>query len=706
MGITLYYIEGITPTDEPVFDSIDNQVKFFSNHVVSSIDSGFYPPHYQNEIKLQINDEIDITKSINYLSLEFVNKVYYYFIDSVEYVSEDVISLGITMDVIQTYMFDTQFINSQISRNSISRRTADGRINRNYIRENLSNGIMEAYAYKKLNDGNLDWLIVKFSDDINIYTYRYLEGNNEKTHYGDFFAKYYGNKHGTTDNAPVNNQIQVVWPYPPTNYTVGKCGIKKFIINNKVYNDGCTYMLVPIPRNNKNLTLVYDNIDYRQTITYEQLLIGIRELSTQPEVVDITYCPYDIFTQYSTDVVSNSVRLFLNRNQPVFFMIDKQGYDIHKLHYNYFLCPCLAGFNFTLTTMSDSTSSISDGIENVSKVGSATISSSDISIHEVTRILYEKDFLNGLETNSFSYTKIPQLIDENYFSLYFGEKSGYTSFPLEVLDGVHNLTLHYLFVPNTGTRVYYANDDYSYNDTYLTLIQDSTDESWLLFNDAWKQYISQNKATWTLGYKLASQKNLYSYASDIVSNINDNYNVYNRAISTYNQGKKVRLTNRRRGAIGGLIESTANAMMNQYAIDTERNTAYQNKIFTPDTVKQGNSYIADDLSDTTKWFYVIYMVSDIDDCAREFESKGFKVHQTLTGVNLFTYQHRYYYDVIKCDDLNITLSILNDDDTIQEIKDRFKNGLRLWHTDNGVLRQNLGNMFQYDNADVHSIQGE
>ena len=43
--ITLYYIENISRFDEPYFDFPSSQITFFADHVVQSIDAGFYPPH-------------------------------------------------------------------------------------------------------------------------------------------------------------------------------------------------------------------------------------------------------------------------------------------------------------------------------------------------------------------------------------------------------------------------------------------------------------------------------------------------------------------------------------------------------------------------------------------------------------------------------------------------------------------------------------
>ena len=134
--IRLYFIEGISKYDEPTFDTEAHQTAFFLKHEVEVVDTGFYPPHYNNKIKLEISD-FDLRKQINYLSLEYNNKIYYYFIDDINYVNEDLYELIVTMDVIQTYMFNIHCNNVNVNRMSISR-WKDNKINREYIRENIS----------------------------------------------------------------------------------------------------------------------------------------------------------------------------------------------------------------------------------------------------------------------------------------------------------------------------------------------------------------------------------------------------------------------------------------------------------------------------------------------------------------------------------------------------------------------------------------
>ena len=83
MTINLYYVEGISRIDTPSFNTkthvgtIQDQHSYFLTKLVKSIDTTFYPPHYHNTIKF---DSLDLTinDTVNYLSLDYNNKMYYY----------------------------------------------------------------------------------------------------------------------------------------------------------------------------------------------------------------------------------------------------------------------------------------------------------------------------------------------------------------------------------------------------------------------------------------------------------------------------------------------------------------------------------------------------------------------------------------------------------------------------------------------------
>lgn len=222
--ITLCYVEGINEVDTPWFDSILEQASFFDKHVVWQDIDSYYPPYFMNEIRLSSDDISfnDSNKKVNYCFLDYEGKRYYYFINSISYVTDDQVVITVDMDTIQTYMFDMLISNPTIARMAIKRWGDDGNtINRNYIRENLSTGNMVQKSKTPLRDINntsedLGWLIITASDEIPGLTY-YLDANENVTdvlvpiHSGS--VRYEADITGGTTTYRTNGLYTYVIPY-------------------------------------------------------------------------------------------------------------------------------------------------------------------------------------------------------------------------------------------------------------------------------------------------------------------------------------------------------------------------------------------------------------------------------------------------------------------------------------------------------------
>ena len=198
--IKLIYIRGISAYDTPYFSSKLEQYDFFDDINGVEIDA-YYPPHYTNTIKLDRDDVDDISR-YNYLILYFNNKNYFYFLDSINYINEDVYEVKIVMDTIQTYMFDIVWNESLVSRKSIKRWNGN-EINRDYIRENLSQTSKKLFNYESIECE--DFFILQSS-------YNYTLDSN-----------------ATTLKTKANNSYSA---------------------------NGCYYYLLPIPKYNKDIVEV------------------------------------------------------------------------------------------------------------------------------------------------------------------------------------------------------------------------------------------------------------------------------------------------------------------------------------------------------------------------------------------------------------------------------------------------------------------
>ena len=180
--ITFYYVEGINECDTPYFQTLQFQDDYFESKVVTRVVSSYYPPFYHNTIKFT-SEDLNFKSHVNYLSITGDRRTYYYFIDSFRYLSDSMIEIDITMDTIQTYMFDIEFSHAVIERKFIERWYNNETINRKYIRENQSHSsINKRNSRQVLNNDTTKWYCVSRYTD-----YPYVPDN---TYLGSVEIKY------------------------------------------------------------------------------------------------------------------------------------------------------------------------------------------------------------------------------------------------------------------------------------------------------------------------------------------------------------------------------------------------------------------------------------------------------------------------------------------------------------------------------------
>lgn len=167
MTIQFFFIAGINDNNTIHFTGAAERDTYFSNRVLRSITYSFFPPKYTDTLKVSITD-ITLDTNVNYLRFEWNGRYYYYFLDSVEYVNEDVIELNIRMDTVMTYYTDLRVRRGVIERKHIDRWDNDN-INRDYIRENFSDGLfVPSNKVYLVEPGAMKWLIIKTTAEIRV----------------------------------------------------------------------------------------------------------------------------------------------------------------------------------------------------------------------------------------------------------------------------------------------------------------------------------------------------------------------------------------------------------------------------------------------------------------------------------------------------------------------------------------------------------
>lgn len=644
-NIALYFVEGLSRLDTPVFDSEENQETFFAEqerYVVPN--DSFYVPKFKNEIILS-TDDADLDGTFNYLSLEFKNKKYYYFIDKVEYVSEDTIRLYITLDVIQTYMFNVNFISSEIERKSIKRWTPTSYINRDYIRENYSNGTFVNQTFTQ-STNKYPFLIglVKLVDDI---TYRYnYSGHLDAGYPLDSIVQ--GKHNGRTIISPYYYCLMII-PIDP-NYSI-------------TFDSRYT-----IPPDETLYGYTMGGLDYSVTFTQLRQMPFVQEITILPSEY-IEKFGWERTAQTSTSATFTRVAGRESDTCVSFLQRKNTGGTWDNI------CKCIF---------------IQHSVDLLTKVTQRTT-----------------PFIkNTAQDRPFNYIYCPQLLDENYVRVLWGERATLCSYPLHVLGQTSFYTA--LIHDFDNSRQYFITLNNSANieyDVYRTSVYSKSIEALPVFNDAYNEYVSRNYGSLTRGIALAKEQNLFNTITGTLKDQSSRAVKFSKAdpgSNAVNSGMQIG------DAVMNLGLDIADYFQKNYSIDEKLAIQYENLEHTPDTVKQGNDGVFDFLTKIIAPVYIYQECTNINECAEIFESYGYSVHEIVTD-NLFTINNRFYYDVVKCADVNITLvDVPSDEESITAIKNRFRSGLRLWHTDEGVLNTDsvegvtlsMGQVCVYDNVEV------
>ena len=608
-NINLYYIRGISHTDTPVFSTISEQTVFYNTKVTKYVvpSDSFFVPKFTDEIKLPISD-LNFNSQYNYLSIFFLNKYYYYFINSIEYINEDIVSIKIEMDVIQTYMFDIDFNHSEITRDTIKRWQLIGStygINRNYIRENIGSGNFIKYSSEIFNDNTFAFVIHIMPTSANKYWYQY-DGTQPS------LSDFTGSEKCLFKTSEGNSYLEA--------------GLYLILPFSKAFPTGSRYV-----SDANSVTLTGTAWDMFRKMCERDYVLSISIIPGKYlEGIGITYnSSTDTFT-YSTDSTSRFIRISDGGNP---------------------IGPECAGF-----------------------VAGGTVSFQNLKIPQIimTRNLFGF-YQNTFPTTPFNFVLCPQMLDENYTQILYGEPSYMTGYPLSHLTST-NINLRTSIDLVSNTRVYscaISNDE----DYYLTIKYATAPQLVTLYNNPYQSYLSRNQATLSAGRALALLNNVYSGITGGIGS----------------------------GSVGIGIAKGATEEINYEA---NRAITLADLKFTPDTTKVNGNGAFDLITGNIASRFITYIVTNGTECAEYFESFGYKTHE-ITYENLFNRHNRYYYDYIETSDMSFTLKVITDIETVNKIKERFNSGLRMWHTTNSEFDRPsgvtlyMGQLCKYDNVEVY-----
>lgn len=672
MNLYFTYIEGINRENTLDFDSVDisgAREHYFSRlPTTKMITEAFYPPYYRNSIKVDRND-IDFTSKINYMYFEFDGRNYYYFIKDIEYINEDVIQINVEMDTIVTYCDVMRVHGGLINRRFINRFN-ESKINRNYIRENLSEGnfliddkeIFNLMNYDNANSNSviIGYFVIKLTDDPwydikNSHNNKYSIPNKEKSniiqswYYDQYF--YYL----IPDLGPYNS-IDVVWINDEDGSEINKVGG------------------IGSPKSSIEKTL------------------SIFSKYSASNVSSIIYVPIDLIPNIikcSTEDIANK-RIHITNSKIVRRFSKYLDDTTSSPEFN---CVCCAfnSYNFEVVQ-----GSYPEYVE-------TNLSSELASYYKFFDAPYVKNSLLNVKYNSFF---MPVMLDNNYWYFTFGTDEYFSSVDLfKVKDAKIYCNVTYTLQGNMITSID-INENTTDKIKYNTIAMSDNVNTLDLLTDKWQDYVTYNKYSITgalaktalnLGITLATEgMNTAAYT----------------ALYSTNRTKKLGLLSKKAQRQIAFTKSRENindvkALGNSTDDIISLSTQVGNLKASPakgvtlglsSSILSGVSYPA----------LIKYKVQDYEQVAQYYHRYGYRVDEYVDNVdNIFAYcRNRYYFNYIKFIDCDIDLTTLCANSIIEDIEQRFSDGIRYWRIHDlftATPKTYIGD-YQYDNVELDNLK--
>ena len=636
MDIVLGYIEGISYIDTPYFASINAQTNYFDNHALKVIGSTFYPPHYRNSIRID-TDDIDFDSQVNYLWFEYSGKRYYYFINSISYINETIIEFEVILDVIQTFMFNIYISNGVIERRHINR-WVNNKINRNYLRENVSEGLFTEQV-TTLIDRNT-WLIVKATE-----------------------------LNGFPINSIVNDPYVLQVPYGFYCIPVG-----------------CKYV---------TYTKIDSSLNVVRVQNEEVNFTDIRDVLSRPEVIDayIIYGnPYpDIFT---VDTYNGNIRLtvsddYRSRENMINIFADFKG--VFMINHLFLPYEHVSYNNGTLTGVlqyiNQNKLSSSTDINYLPQWTPVNAIGSNFNPDKITQLV-DENYIRIEFGDGGGVTTYPLFnSDEPLFSYvtYMNIDEGSFVYAIEY----DNDTLY--------TGLNYESYCLSNMKLSLPLINDAWSQYKAANQGRWAAAGIGSVKNAISSFTGIMSKNAYinKRISSLLSDPNRFDKRYKNSKLKDSYSRKIfDLSNSKKSPVSdvsdGLFDSIS-PLMSQAAVD-------YNAIMTPDSIRQAGDAFGAFISTQGVVRSRILRVNDYNQCANYYHRNGYKVNEYISNVSdiFSSMNNRYYFNILKMGECDVHLhNYIENEENIEEIRDRLIDGIRLWNVHN---RDKIGD-FTYDNVE-------
>ena len=616
---------------------------FYSHRVGSFVTDTFYPPYYKNSIRLS-TDDVNFDSEINYCSFEYNNHEYYYFIKEVSYISQDVIDILIEMDTIQTFMFNIKLNSAIIERTLIERMTANGHINRDYIRDNFGDGGFVFYSKTLVSHK--------------------AQGVTDKT-IGYFVIK-------TTSS----------W---------GSLNFKgKYINNNNLIYNGISYYLLVcpvytlynIPEKVIDVNDAENWVGFKSRTKANNALECLISVASDPTVVEWYFLPGNCLHSLMTIDSNNNIKLNDSNLSVANFGADSNisnnGYSmpvivLNNLNSNILNYPIDHGYNLSFLRNANKNEMFSTYYEP---------SLMDNNYMEVT---YGED-------DSFSSINLFDLDYPILYLIYYGEiYTGNRAYYID-LDPVSRADL--------GMFVKYTNMTISDSPMYFDIISDSW-KQWVAYNKG-TLGVTAAKTAARLAMLMAGGSASAGSFNTAVSGILGNPSSFDKRFKNSSVLRKKPSSKLQALYADRNVEqaSEAGSYVNT-ALDAVSASAF-NAFAAPSKGVSTGNFANDIATGSGDSFITIKRISNYDSVARYYQKYGNRVDKHIDEILTFIqvlnrYNIRYYFGYLKFNYCDVHLNMLESESLIEDIKNRLYDGVRYWNVNkNDVIMCD----YQHDNAEV------
>ena len=645
----LLFVAGINAYDTLQFQSLSDQEDFFDDCIVGDPIDEYYPPLYKNKIKFAFDNTPLHSIKVNYLSLEYKGKTYYYFIDSINYISEDLWEFNITMDTIQTFMFDISKV-GKISRKSINRWSADNIINRNYIRENMSN---EDYDYSYSLNITSDWIyyIFVFSEyhgpnaiDVHRATFKFgspsTSTNNGLIYYilpvqintslGNYYTNYkVGNDTTNSGSSFIRDAITHCLQDP---YCVSCYCCKSILIDNLVSKSYVDASTIEFVNNTDGIEFNLGSPFYKYTSGSTDITLPLINVSN----ISSNYISTANFSHSQLRFVKNT-GLGINFNsQYVPYLLDENYIDLkfgERLMFTTYPLHEITNWSSTSRLKYYGRYDFESGFRNYK--------------------IYEEDMtIDKYLTTITVATQTTMILNTDSWETYYASnKANYT---VGIQKDIANIIWNNVSgTAQTAGKT--AITGQALRNSGMVQIQNAVD--------------TVNPQGITTGSNTMLQGHMFSS----LAKTQVKTGLANIAIQTANYAQDLEITKANVGA-------------------------------TPNSVSQGNNALNDMFINTLNTLVRISKVRDYENVAHKIEYYGYPVNEYYqeNGFNGFNdFNIRYYYNICQMDSIILLENMVIEDILKADFMARLKNGIRLWtiHSDSDYIGKGL----QYDNVEIANI---